>query len=364
MMMPMTTGTMQHAPGAPMLLPPPPPPPSAMARQQQQPSRRGATPSCDPVYAVWRRVRGPFRLPAGCHRCEMADWEVFDVDKAGCVHCGRLHQCVDGGDCVGAMDHDHQACEITGCWIRSRNFQQSYADLAAVAHSSSSSSYCGAANRSSAPPPGEGEQRDAFRPAGPAHPPGGPRPWVDSTLVVRWLHTLVRSDAARRCISRETQRVMDKATVAFARVAKSFKLEGRRPCILDMLSHTRFMLGSLRIPCKVAGQDSFDELASHCVAAIMRFTSGFRKVLAPHVPPAKLDHFVIGLIYLLRSGIVMFDTLQVVPRIPALRRLLPMETSLKLHFRIPCKIITEVENITKITLKALDRRAVRQMMGE
>jgi hypothetical protein len=40
-----------------------------------------------------------------------------------------------------------------------------------------------------------------------------------------------------------------------------------------------------------------------------------------------------------------------------------METSLKMHFKIPCKIITEVENITKITLKALDRRGVRQMMA-
>ena len=82
----------------------------------------------------------------------------------------------------------------------------------------------------------------------------------------------------------------------------------------------------------------------------------------PRVPSAKLDHFGIGLLYLLRSGIVMFDTVQVVPRIPVLRRLLPMETSLKMHFKIPCKIITEVENITKITLKALDRRGIGLMM--
>ena len=287
----------------------------------------------DPVYAVWRRVRGPFRMPKSCHDCTQYDWEVFDIDKAGCLQCGRLHQCRDGGGCVGAMEQDHQACEITGCWIRNRNFQQGYTDTAVPM------SYpAGSCNHQS------------------------PKQWVEGAHVIRWLHTLTYSDTARRCISREIQRVEDKAVVAFARIAKGFKLEGKSPCMIEMFSHTRFVLGSLRIPCKITSQRMFDDLAHECVTAILTFTSCFRKVLIPHVPPAKLDHFVIGLIYLLRSGIVMFDTLQVVPRVPALRRLLPMETSLKMHFKIPCKIITEVENITKITLKALDRRRIKTMM--
>ena len=71
---------------------------------------------------------------------------------------------------------------------------------------------------------------------------------------------------------------------------------------------------------------------------------------------------MIGLLYLLRTGVVAFDTLQVVPRVPALRRLLPMETRLKAQFHIPCKIISGVENITKIALKALDRRKLKAMM--
>ena len=97
--------------------------------------------------------------------------------------------------------------------------------------------------------------------------------------------------------------------------------------------------------------------------AILGFTGNFKKVLMPHIAPAKLDHFIIGLIYLLRTGIVMFDTVQVIPRIPVLRKLLPMETCLKANFRIPCKIITEVENITKIALKALDRRRLKALLG-
>ena len=153
------------------------------------------------------------------------------------------------------------------------------------------------------------------------------------------------------------------ASSAFARVAKSWKLERRAPDVLGMFAQTRFVMGSLRVPCRLHDQRAFDDLAQACVVAILGFTGNFKKVLMPHVPPAKIDHFVIGLIYLLRSGIVMFDTMQVVPRIPALRKLLPMETCLKAHFRIPCKIITEVENITKVALKSLDRRRLKALLG-
>ncbi len=293
----------------------------------------GSTLNMDPIYIAWFRVRSPFKLPQNCHRCELDDWEVFDVDKAGCRQCGRFHVCRDGGDCVGEMDHDHQACEITGCWIRSRNFQQGFTDTAMpISSSLSVSEYC-------------------------------KRPWVEGNHVVRWLHVLVFSDTAKRCIDREISRVVDKASVAFARIAKTFKLEGRSPNMLEMLAETRFGLGNLRVPCRVVNQAMFDELAKTCVLAILTFTGNFRKILMPFVPLIKLDHFVIGLIYLLRNGIVMFDTLHVIPRIPALRRLLPMETCLKAHYKIPCKIITEVENITKIALKSLDRKKVKNLLG-
>jgi hypothetical protein len=271
-------------------------------------------------------------LPQNCHSCTLDDWELFDVDKAGCRQCGRFHHCRDGGDCVGFMESDHQSCEITGCWIRTRNFQQGFTDTAMPSGSSSVSVSDG-------------------------------RMWVEGNHVVRWLHILVNSDTAKRCINREINRVSDKASVAFARIAKTFKLEGRPPNMLEMLAETRFVLGNLRVPCRVSGQPMFDELTKACVVAILTFTGNFRKVLMPHVPMLKLDHFVIGLIYLLRNGIVMFDTLHVIPRIPSLRRLLPMETCLKAHFRIPCKIITEVENITKIALKSLDRKKVKTLLG-
>ena len=284
----------------------------------------------DPIYSLWRRVRSPFNVPEGCHGCSLEDWEIFDIDKAGCRVCGRFHHCRDGGDCLGAMDSDHQACEITGCWIRNRNFQQGYTDTAMPAA-------CTDLQIS--------------------------KPWIEGDHVVRWLYTLLYSDTAKRCIAREIQRVTDKASAAFSKVAKTWKLERRSPDVLAMFAQTRYVMGSLRMPHRITSQAAFDELAQTCVIGVLHFTGNFKKVLSPYVPPAKVDHFVIGLIYLLRSGIVMFDTMQVVPRISVLRRLLPMETCLKAHFKIPCKIITEVENITKIALKGLDRRKLKSLLA-
>ena len=227
---------------------------------------------------------------------------------------------------------DHQACEITGCWILSRNFQQGYTDTAMPSSTALSI------------------------------PTLATKQWVEGDQILRWLHTLIFSETSRQCIAREIRRLGDKAAAAFARVARAYKVEGRDPDVLGMFAQTRYALGSLRMPCRLASQAEFDELAEVCVRAILNFTSAFKKVLMPHVPPAKMDYLVVGLIYLLRTGVVAFDTLQVVPRVPVLRRLLPMETSLKSQFRIPCKIITEVENITKIALKALDRRQLKAML--
>jgi hypothetical protein len=129
-----------------------------------------------------------------------------------------------------------------------------------------------------------------------------------------------------------------------------------------MIAQTRFALGSFRMPARITSQSAFDDLAEVCVRAALGFTGTFKRVLMPFVPPAKLDHYVIGLLYLLRTGITVNDTITVVPRIPALRRLLPMETSLKAQFKLPCKLITEVENITKTALKTLDRRKLKSMI--
>ena len=132
----------------------------------------------DPLFNIWHSVRSPFRVPNGCHKCSLTDWEVFDIDKAGCLVCGRPHRCRDGGDCLGMSESDHQACEITGCWIRTRNFQQGYTDTAMPSSST-----------------------DLLL---------MPKPWVEGDRIIHWLHTLIFSETSGKCIGREIQRVADK----------------------------------------------------------------------------------------------------------------------------------------------------------
>lgn len=68
------------------------------------------------MHEVWRRVRRPFRVPHCCGRG--CTWEIYDIDKAGCLRCGRSHVCysnaVDSVCPLVELDDQSRACSITG----------------------------------------------------------------------------------------------------------------------------------------------------------------------------------------------------------------------------------------------------------
>jgi len=42
-----------------------------------------------------------------------------------------------------------------------------------------------------------------------------------------------------------------------------------------MFAQTRFVMGSLRVPCRLLDQKAFDALAQACVVAVLGFTGNF-----------------------------------------------------------------------------------------
>jgi hypothetical protein len=42
------------------------------------------------MHEIWRLLRRPFRYPGCKGGCT---WEVYDANQAGCLKCGRHHQC-------------------------------------------------------------------------------------------------------------------------------------------------------------------------------------------------------------------------------------------------------------------------------
>eukprot|EP00960_Hanusia_phi_P007143 203237-Hanusia_phi.AAC.1 len=55
------------------------------------------------------------------HKCK--DWEVFDMDLAGCMDCGHIHQCVDEFSCNLSEVNDSRVCVITGCYVKQKVYR-------------------------------------------------------------------------------------------------------------------------------------------------------------------------------------------------------------------------------------------------
>ena len=71
--------------------------------------------------------------------------------------------------------------------------------------------------------------------------------------------------------------------------------------------------------------------------------------------------FIVGLLYLMRTGMCICENVEIVPRIPELQYVLPSENQVKVLFKLSTKIMTEVENIIKMTLRKFTRDQLMAM---
>jgi len=73
------------------------------------------------------------------------------------------------------------------------------------------------------------------------------------------------------------------------------------------------------------------------------------------VTDAKLKTTAIGLLYMMRQGIIVHE-LVVLPRLSCLEALLPLENHLGVFFGVKAKCITETENVVKIILRSVTKQ--------
>jgi hypothetical protein len=69
----------------------------------------------------------------------------------------------------------------------------------------------------------------------------------------------------------------------------------------------------------------------------------------------RLQNSTIGLLYLLRNGIIVHDMV-VLPKLQILESVLPLESHLQTFFSIRAKCITETENVIKIILRHVSKQ--------
>ena len=269
-----------------------------------------------PSLALWRHVADPFVLPPSIHRCRPCDWELVDCDAAGCRLCGRGHLCaVD--TCPTVAYEGRQVCEITGFCVRNHQYgQDEFVDT--VAH---------------IPAP---------------HPPAVRV--FEWGQVDGWVRDVLCSDRTRASLEAESRKRVHRVHAIFVRLIKHWKAQRAPINLIHLCTLIARAVANVRTP-RLDDPHRLDALAASCVDAIARFCSTFFDPPRCAPPAVKMQGFVVGLLYLMRGGMCIGGNIEIVPRVTGLAAVLPTENQVKALFRLSTKIMTEVENVIKMTLR-------------
>lgn len=276
---------------------------------------------------LWKSLRQPFRVPESVHRCRLRDWELIDCDVAGCTLCGKVHRCHDTVHCPTVADEGRHICQITGFYTNRNVFlDDEYLDtvanvtvqhVAVVRH-------------------------------------------IEISQIEGWVEQLLCSDEARLSIRQELDKREYRARMTFVKLAKQAKAQRTPLNLVDLCTQTAQAMASVRKPVMLDCADAA-ALASACSRHIDRFCRIFLDTLHCTPQSVKMHGFVVGLFYLMRTGLVLCGNVEVIPRVEELALTLPSENHIKVVFKMSTKIMTEVENFIKFTVKPLSRDKLIEM---
>jgi hypothetical protein len=115
------------------------------------------------------------------------------------------------------------------------------------------------------------------------------------------------------------------------------------------------ILRGVRKPASGATREEREAVCTWCVDAIHRHIQLVNSMCKGVVTEVKLKTTAVGLLYMMRQGIVVHE-LVVLPKLPALEYMLPLESHLELFFGVKAKCITETENVVKIILRSVTKQ--------
>lgn len=270
---------------------------------------------------LWKSLRQPFLVPERIHRCKLRDWELIDCDVAGCLVCGAVHKCNDTHQCPTIADEGRHICEITGFYTRRNVFvDDEYIDTVANITT---------------------QHVPTLR-------------FIEYPQIEAWVSDLLCSANARSAIEQEIIKRTLRTKTIFVKLAKQVKVRRVPLNVLEIFTQTVHEMSNIRHP-KLLTHEEACSLAKECSDKINAFCVAFFGELRSSPPAIKMHGFVVGLLYLMRAGLIICGNVEILPKVNDLAWVLPSENHVKVVFKMSTKIMTEVENFIKITVKRYSR---------
>ena len=276
----------------------------------------------------WRRFREPFPLTDTMTSYHTCQWELIDIDKAGCTLCGAIHRCKDGR-CQLIQTEDAEVCHVTGFCVRDKMFAETeFSDTVA--------SY------------NMGQKMDERQNG------------VDRLTVQKYAEQLLMSKNSESAYVMELTRFRGKLGSQIQHEINTTK--GKPVNLVHVIEHVLRSLHGSRIlkpryskhQCKRVLQQCVDFICFIINTCIFYFKMSTRS--------SEMRVLVYGLLYLMRSGVVV-NSIQVIPKVQALFSLLPAENTLQNVHNFRPKFITDVENKFKFMFRSMSFDKLR-VLGE
>ncbi|EKX31747.1 hypothetical protein GUITHDRAFT_122062 [Guillardia theta CCMP2712] len=286
--------------------------------------------SCDECFVCKRCRDGRVSRCKACRPClDCSDQRTIDIDLAGCRECGAIHRC-DASSCPVSEENDSHVCLITGNCVRMKRFtRDEFMDSVVIMDLP------------------EAMDREV-------------KLLVEMREVKDKVEWILMSSTALQSFDQERGRMEQKHRHLMWKALREVKVQGKIPNLCEVMTKILYATNKIRVCSNTFQEDLRSLISERCTHSITRFLNMMGQRFKSVLSSLKSTVLIIGTLYLMRMGISM-NNIILLPRIPQLQLLLPIETHLKSYFHVKCKSITEVENMIKMCLRGLSSGELERM---
>lgn len=267
-------------------------------------------------------MHSPFVLSknyVGYHTCQ---WCAIDSGVAGCVLCGCVHEC-SFGDCeeVTAVE-DCYVCNITGVCLN-RYVQPEVDEFMDTTMPCQESIHMNSNDESSF------------------------HAMVKTNVVQYIKHLLLSSNAYENWIF-ENAKKMNYAT--------NCKYDDK--CLVSLVES---VVVNIQEKKKLFECEFRKKLIKQCEKHIVSLMLQTTNVANLNIRNSEIKNHAIGLLYLMRYGIYVYDVC-ILPQISQLQKYLPKESNLQKNFGFKAKYITDTENKFKFAFRMMKKKEIEKFI--